>query len=83
MKDNLKKAKWDLEKEKALKMLSSIKKDQRKGIEWVFISWRDRVENEEVLNRMETKLHFMEDIIKRKMKYAGHIMRESSSLSHQ
>ena len=25
-------------------------------------SWRDRVKNEEVLNRMQTKLHFMEEI---------------------
>ena len=27
------------------------------------MSWRDRVKNEEVLNRMQTKLHFMEDMI--------------------
>ena len=46
------------------------------------LSWRDRVKNEEVLNRMQTKLHFMEDMIKRKMKYAGHVMRGSSGLSH-
>ena len=30
------------------------------------ISWKDRVTNEEVLNRMQVKLHFMEDMIKRK-----------------
>ena len=46
------------------------------------ISWRDRVNNKEVLNRMQTKLHFMEDMINRKMKYAGHVMRGSSGLSH-
>ena len=32
---------------------------------------------------METKLHFMEDVIKRKMNYAGHVMRGSSGLSHR
>ena len=31
---------------------------------------------------MQTKLHFMEDMIKTKMKYAGHVMRESSGFSH-
>ena len=46
------------------------------------ISWGDRVKNEEVLNRMQTKLHCMEDMIKRKMKYAGHVVRGSSGLSH-
>ena len=46
------------------------------------ISWRDRVKNEVVLERMHTNLHFMEDMIKRKMKYAGHVMRGSSGLSH-
>ena len=30
------------------------------------ISWKDRVTNEEVLDRMQVKLHFMEDMIKRK-----------------
>ena len=42
------------------------------------ISWRDRVSNKEVLKRMHTKLHFMEDMIKRKMNYAGNVMRGSS-----
>ena len=32
------------------------------------ISWKDRVTNEEILNRMQVKLHFMEDMIKRKMR---------------
>ena len=40
------------------------------------------MKNEVVLNQMQTKLHFMEDMIKRKMKYAGHVMRGSSGLSH-
>ena len=35
------------------------------------ISWMDRVANEEVLNRIQTVLHFMEDMIKRITKYAG------------
>ena len=46
------------------------------------ISWRDRVKNEVVLKRMHTKLHFMEDMLKRKMKYAGHVVRGSSGLSY-
>src|SRR6266516_3010447 len=36
------------------------------------IIWRDRVTNEEVLDRMQMELHFMEDMIK---KYAGHVLR--------
>ncbi len=44
------------------------------------ISWRDRVTNEEVLDRMQIALHFMEDMIKKK--YAGHVLRGSSGLSH-
>ena len=40
------------------------------------------MKNMEVFNRMQTKLHFKEDMIKRKMKYAGHVMRGSSGLSH-
>ena len=38
--------------------------------------------NKEVLKRLHTNLHFMEDMIKRKMKYAGLVMRGSSGLSH-
>ena len=45
-------------------------------------SWRDRVKNQVVLKRMHKKLHFMEDMIKRKLRYAGHVMRGSSGLSH-
>ena len=46
------------------------------------ISWMDRVKNEEVLYRVQGKLHFMEDMIKRKMSYAGHVLRGSSGLTH-
>jgi hypothetical protein len=44
------------------------------------ISWRDKVKNEEVLKRIE--YHFTDDMIKRKMKYAGHVLRGSSGLLH-
>src|SRR2546425_911780 len=44
------------------------------------ISWRDRVRNDEILQLLQTKLHFVEDTIKRKMRYAGHMLRGSSGL---
>ena len=34
------------------------------------------------LRRLQTKYHFLEDMIKRKMKYAGHVLRGSRGLSH-
>ena len=46
------------------------------------ISWMDNVTNEKVLKLMQTKLHFMEDMLKRKMRYAGHVLRGYSGLSH-
>ena len=46
------------------------------------ISWRDRVTNKAVLNRMQTKLHFMEDMMRRKLKYAGHVMRGLGGMTH-
>jgi hypothetical protein len=46
------------------------------------ISWMDKVTNTEVLNRMQTKLHFMKNMRKRKMEYAGHVLRGSSGLTH-
>ena len=46
------------------------------------ISYTDRVTNMEVLNRMQTKLHFLKNMIKRKLEYAGHVLRGSSGLSH-
>ena len=50
---------------------------------WIYrrmlgITYRDRVTNVEVLRRMECALSFVERIAKRKMKYAGHVMRGSS-----
>ena len=46
------------------------------------ISWKDRVKNEKILRQLQTKYHFMEDMMKRKMKYAGHVLRGSSGLFH-
>src|SRR3989442_3191743 len=46
------------------------------------ISWRDRVKNEETLKRLEKRLHFVEDMMKKKLRYAGHVLRGSSGLSH-
>src|SRR5437867_8612840 len=50
------------------------------------ISWRDKVSNKKVMKRvqteLQTELHFKKDMIKRKMEYAGHILRGSSGLSH-
>ena len=42
----------------------------------------DRVENEKVLKLLQMKLHFMKDMIKRKMRYAGNVLRDSSGLLH-
>jgi len=46
------------------------------------ISWVDKVTNQEVLNRINTEPHFMIDIIKRKLRFAGHVLRGSSGASH-
>src|SRR6267154_884273 len=35
------------------------------------ISWKVRIRNEEILKRLQTKYHFEEDMMKRKMKYAS------------
>src|SRR6267154_391526 len=43
------------------------------------ISWMDRVKHTEILRRLPTKYHFVEDMMKRKMK---HLLRGSSGLSH-
>ena len=45
------------------------------------ISWKDRITNVEVLQRMHTSLHFMSNMQKRKLKYTGHVMRGSSGVS--
>ena len=46
------------------------------------ISWMDRVKNSEILRRLQINYHFVEDMMKRKMKYAGHVLRDLSGLSH-
>src|SRR3989441_3060460 len=46
------------------------------------ISWRDKVKNEEMLKRLQKRFHFVEDIMKRKLRYAGHVLRGSSGLPH-
>src|SRR3989442_5930092 len=46
------------------------------------ISWRDRIKNEEILKRLQKRLYFVEDMMKRKLRYAGHVLRGSSGLSH-
>src|SRR6478736_9698393 len=46
------------------------------------ISWKDRVTNLEVLNRIQTKMHFLKDMKRRKLVYAGHILRGSSGKTH-
>src|SRR3989442_5404254 len=46
------------------------------------ISWRDRVKNEDILKRLQKRLLFVEDMMKRKLRYAGHVLRGSSRLSH-
>src|SRR5207247_1426992 len=46
------------------------------------ISWRDEVKNEEILKRLQKRLHFVEDMMKRKLRYAGYALRGSSGLSH-
>ena len=42
------------------------------------ISWKDRVTNVEVLTRLQTKMHFLNDMKRRKLEYAGHVLRGSS-----
>src|SRR6267154_43763 len=46
------------------------------------ISWKDRVRNVEILRRLQIRYHFVEDMMKRKVKYAGHVLRGSSGLPH-
>src|SRR5688572_21859291 len=50
--------------------------------EMLKINFRDRITNKEVLSRIHTELHFLKDMMKRKMKYAGHVLRGSAGLSH-
>lgn len=46
------------------------------------ISYIDRVTNEEVLDRAQEDLHFLNDMKRRKLEYAGHVLRGSSGLAH-
>ena len=46
------------------------------------ISWKEEVSNIEVLKRVDTELHFGRDMWKRKLTFAGHVLRGSSGDSH-
>src|SRR3989442_2291088 len=50
------------------------------------ISYSDRLSTDNVMNRvqieLQTNLYFVKDMIKKKMEYAGHVLRDSSGLSH-
>ena len=46
------------------------------------LTWKDKVSNKAVLQRLQTKLHFLNDMKKRKLKYAGHVLRGSGGLTH-
>ena len=46
------------------------------------ISYKDRVTNNEVLQRVKEYLHFMTDMKKRKLTFVGHLMRGSSGEAH-
>ena len=46
------------------------------------ISWKKKVSNIEVLKRVDTELHFVRDMWKRKLTFAGHVLRGSGGDSH-
>ena len=46
------------------------------------ISIAERATNNEVLKRMHTALHFQKDMWRRKMEFAGHVLRGSGGYSH-
>ena len=46
------------------------------------INYRDRITNMEVLSRMHTEMHFLKDMMRRKTKYAGHVLRVSAGVTH-
>ena len=46
------------------------------------ISWKDKVKNDAVLGRIQTSMHFKKDMKKRKLEYAGHVLRGSSGRTH-
>src|SRR2546425_12585326 len=45
------------------------------------IGWSDKVKNE-IFKRLQKGLHFVEDMMKRKLRCAGHVLRGSNDLSH-
>ena len=46
------------------------------------IKWTDKVTNAEVLERLQTSMHFLCRMKKRKLEYAGHVLRGSSGETH-
>ena len=46
------------------------------------INWTEKVSNIEVLKRVDTELHFVRDMWKRKLTFAGHVLRGSGGDSH-
>ena len=44
--------------------------------------YNDRVINVGILNKMQTELKFLRSMQKRKMEYAGHVLRGSSGLAY-
>ena len=47
------------------------------------ISWKEKVSDIEVLKRVDTKLHFGIDMWKRKLSFAGHVLRGSGGDNQQ
>ena len=46
------------------------------------IRYTDRLTNAEILNRIQMELKFLRRMKKRKMEYAGHVLRGSSGQAH-
>ena len=46
------------------------------------VSYVDRVSNKAILNRLHLELHFERDMKRRKMEFAGHVLRRSSGETH-
>ena len=42
------------------------------------IAWTDKITNEEICNRIDRKESLIHNIYKRKMRFAGHVIRDSS-----
>ena len=45
------------------------------------IKWKDHVRNEDVLQKLKTKRHLLQDIQKRKIRYFGHLKRKNNLLT--